>query len=256
MIPILYTYDPISLKEMKSVRLMNRTDTKYLTSVRNLLRWLEQARTEYRVQEIDGACEMPYYTRYYDTEECRMYLDHLHGRLARQKIRIRVYENSGTAFLEIKDKNNRGRTNKERVPCVELDAAAHSDFIAEHSRYRAEALSPRLENRFTRITLVNRRMTERLTVDTDLRFHNLRTDSVCRLDSLAVIELKRDGRTYSPAAEMLRRLRIRPAGFSKYCMGMALTDEALARNRFKPRLRSIRKMSPVRIGEEPFSDNI
>lgn len=255
MIPILNTYDPISLKEMKSVRLMNRTDTKYLTTLPCLLRLLEEARAEYRVQEIDGLCAMPYYTRYYDTEEARMYLEHLHGHLTRQKIRIRMYEHSGAAFLEIKDKNNRGRTNKERVPCDGMIAANHSEFIAAYSGYRLDMLSPRMENRFTRITLVNRRLTERLTIDTGLRFRNLRTDRVCTLDSLAVIELKRDGRILSAASELLRRLHIHPSGFSKYCMGMALTDEALACNRFKPRLRMIRKMCTVRVGEESF-DNI
>lgn len=242
MIPILHSYDPISLKEMKSVRLMNRTDTKYVATVPAVLRFLESARAEYRVQEIDGICEMPYYTLYFDTPECRMYLDHLHGRLKRQKIRIRMYENSGTAFLEVKDKNNKGRTNKSRVACDDLSLTGHSDFIDSGSLYRSDSLLRSLENRFTRITLVNRRMTERMTIDLNLRFHNCRTDEARALEELAVIELKRDGRTCSPATELLRRLRIHPSGFSKYCIGMALTDEMLQRNRFKPRLRMIRKM--------------
>lgn len=250
MFEALNLYDPISLEEMKAVRLMNRTDTKYVTTVPSLLRLIEAARTEYRVQVIGGVCEMPYYTRYYDTEECRMYMEHLHGRLTRQKIRIRMYENSGTAFLEVKSKNNRGRTDKRRVPCDDLDPARHAEFIAGHTPYRCDALACRVENRFTRITLVNRRMTERLTVDTGLRFHNFRTGVVCTLDDLVVVELKRDGRVASPAAELLARLHIHPAGFSKYCMGMALTDETLKCNRFKPRLRMIGKLCRPEIGGE------
>lgn len=248
----LNAYDPISLEEMKSVRLMNRTDTKYVTTVPHLLRLLEEARAEYRVQVTDGMCEMPYYTRYYDTEECRMYLEHIRGRLCRQKVRIRMYESSGTAFLEVKNKNNKGRTDKERIRCDDLDASGHSDFIGRHTPYCGGMLSHRIENRFTRITLVNRQMTERLTIDTSLRFHNFRTDAVCSLEDLAVIELKRDGRTRSPAAEMLGRLHIHPAGFSKYCIGMALTDETLKQNRFKPRLRMIRRMCRANIGDAFF----
>lgn len=256
MFPLLDTYDPISLQEMKAVRLMNRIDTKFVTTLPLLLRLLEEAQSEYLVQEADGLRAMPYYTRYYDTPECRMYLEHLHGRLKREKIRIRRYESSGAAFLEVKAKDNRGRTNKERVPCEGLGEAARAAFVAAHSHYRLEALSPRVENRFTRITLVNRRLTERLTVDVELRFRNLLSGRLCALDRLAVIELKRDGRTRSPAAELLRRLHIHPAGFSKYCMGMALTDETLARNRFKPRLRAIGRMSPVRYGAEPLFDHL
>ena len=43
----------------------------------------------------------------------------------------------------------------------------------------------------------------------------------------------------------LRELRIQPSGFSKYCMGMALTDGELKKNCFKPRLRMISKMCRV-----------
>ena len=86
---------------------------------------------------------------------------------------------------------------------------------------------------------------ERLTIDTNLRFHNFTTDTVCALDGLVIIELKRDGQTFSPILELLRQLRIQPAGFSKYCMGMALTDGELKKNRFKPRLRMINKMCRV-----------
>ena len=202
----LQSYTPVSLEQMKAVRLMNRIDTKYVTTLPKLVRLLEMARGQYWVQEIDGQRNMPYYTLYYDTERCDMYLEHLRGRKTRQKIRIRAYEHSG---------------------------------------YSPEKLLNRIENRFTRITLVNRNMTERLTIDTNLRFHNFTTDKVCKLDGLVVIELKRDGLTYSPILELLRQLRIKPSGFSKYCMGMALTDEELRKNRFKPRLRMVEKMCHV-----------
>jgi len=188
---------------------------------------------------------MPYYTLYYDTERCDMYLEHLRGRKTRQKIRIRAYEHSGVSFLEVKNKNNKGRTAKKRVECTVGEKDKHTDFIASHLRYAPDRLRDRIENRFTRITLVNRNMTERLTIDTNLRLHNFTTDTVCSLDGLVIIELKRDGLTYSPILELLRELRIQPSGFSKYCMGMALTDGELKKNCFKPRLRMISKMCRV-----------
>ncbi len=241
----LQSYTPVSLEQMKSVRLMNRIDTKYVTTLPKLVSLLELAREEYWVQEIDGQRNMPYYTLYYDTDMCDMYLEHLRGRKTRQKIRIRAYEHSGVSFLEVKNKNNKGRTAKKRVACMAHEKDAHMDFIASHLRYSPEKLMNRIENRFTRITLVNRNMTERLTIDTNLRFHNFTTDKVCKLDGLVIIELKRDGLTYSPILELLRQLRIKPSGFSKYCMGMALTDDDLRKNRFKPRLRMVDKMCHI-----------
>jgi hypothetical protein len=62
------------------------------------------------------------------------------------------------------------------------------------------------------------------------------------MGNLVIIELKRDGLVYSPVLEMLRRLRIHPHGFSKYCMGAALTNQQLPVNRFKRKLIEINKI--------------
>lgn len=83
---------------------------------------------------------------------------------------------------------------------------------------------------------MNRACTERLTIDSDIRFHNLLNDRRDCLKGLAVVELKRDGRTPSPARELLHGLHVHPSGFSKYCIGCALTDSRLKQNRFKPRI--------------------
>lgn len=251
---ILQEFVPISLEEMQRVRLMNRTDTKYVTIVPRLVGLLEMAAGEYRVQETGGLRDMPYYTCYFDTPDHDMFAQHQRGRKVRQKIRLRVYENSGTAFLEIKDKDNRGRTDKKRIPAggAGEDIMPYSDFIRAHSHYVPEDLAPQLRNRFRRITLVSRLMTERLTIDTGLCFHNVSTGCRYSLEGLVIIELKRDGNTRSPAGEMLHGLHIHPAGFSKYCMGMAFTDRQLRQNRLKPRLRMVRRLLHP---ERPYLQN-
>ena len=102
-----------------------------------------------------------------------------------------------------------------------------------------------MHNHFHRITLVNKAKTERLTIDTDLQFHNVQTDTDRHMGDLVIIELTRAGLVYSPVLEMLRQLRIFPHGFSKYCMGSALTNPNLPVNRFKPKLIDIRKISEL-----------
>ena len=51
---ILRQYAPITLDEMTGVKLLNRTDTKFVTNVPTLMRLLEMACGDYYVQDIDG----------------------------------------------------------------------------------------------------------------------------------------------------------------------------------------------------------
>ena len=258
---ILSHYEPITLEEMSAIRLMNRMDTKFVTTTRQLRRLLLMATDDYFVQEIDGERVAPYSTLYFDTDKCEMYTAHESGHANRQKLRIRSYVNSGLNFLEVKTKNNHGRTKKKRVLVHEFDPmnpehditfrrqnkafCEYDDFLRSNLQYDPQTLCEQLENRFDRITLVNKGLTERLTIDTNLQFHNIATDNYCLMDNIAIIELKRDGLVPSPILGLLRELRIKPHGFSKYCIGSAMTNEGLHCNRLKPRLHSIQRILTV-----------
>ena len=61
---ILDGYETISLEEMENVKLMNRIDTKYVTHISKIEALLNMAKSVYRIQEIDGQRNMPYYTCY------------------------------------------------------------------------------------------------------------------------------------------------------------------------------------------------
>ena len=54
---ILGTFAPITLEQMSSVKLMNRTDTKFVTNMAKLRLLLQMAQADYDVQEIDGEPE-------------------------------------------------------------------------------------------------------------------------------------------------------------------------------------------------------
>ena len=107
---ILNGFPSISLAEMEGVRLMNRTDTKYTTTTEQLALFLKQLQKDYYIQEINGKRISPYQTIYLDTPGLAMYLAHQNGRRTREKIRMRSYTDSSLTFLEIIDKNNKGRT--------------------------------------------------------------------------------------------------------------------------------------------------
>lgn len=244
---ILESFSPISLGEMSAIRLMNRTDTKFLTTVRVLAELLQQVHGSYHIQEIQGRRISCYATTYWDDPDTHeMYRMHHCGHRPRTKVRVRSYVDSDQNFLEIKKKDNHGKTSKQRivVPSLEAVVCNHwgEEFLNENSGYSFEKIVPTLSNRFHRITLVNKRKTERLTIDFDLEFRNLENQVERDMGSLVIIELKRDGLYPSPILPILRTMHIKPAGFSKYCIGSAVTNSALRQNLFKERLVYIRKL--------------
>jgi len=241
---LLKSMEPITLAEMGSVKLMNRTDTKFVTTLPQLERLLAMAHDDYYAQEIDGERNMLYDTTYFDTNDFAMYREHQCGHTGRQKIRFRTYVSSQLQFMEIKTKNNHGRTKKKRIEVGDMDLEDETkrDFISQHLKFNVDTLVPHMHNFFHRITLVNKGKTERLTIDTALNFHNCITDTDRDMGPLVIVELKRDGLVYSPVLNMLRELRIKPHGFSKYCMGSALTNDQLPVNIFKYKLRDVARI--------------
>ena len=245
---ILGRLDTITLGEMDSIKLMNRIDTKYLTDEAHLAAMLRDALgAGYRVLVTEGGRLATYDSVYYDTDDLRMFTDHHNRRLRRQKVRTRCYVASGSTFLEIKRKNNKGRTSKKRmaIPPAELqdfrsDGPACT-YLESHSAFTAGELSPVLETMFVRITLVNRAKTERLTIDTRLSFKNFRTGLETDLKDAVIIELKQDGRAESEMKRILLDNRIKPMRVSKYCIAVTLTDPSARSGRFKAKVRRIEK---------------
>ena len=238
---------PITLQEMSGIKLMNRTDTKFVATEEQLHAFLLAVQGKYFIQEISGKRIASYHTTYFDTDDYQMYNMHHCGRTTREKIRVRTYMDNNDTFFEIKNKNNHGRTKKKRIAIQGHDTIRQEydtiiPFMADYAWYKIEEITPVIENWFNRITLVNFGKSERLTIDFNLKFHHLKSEGRDRLDKVAIIELKRDGNVPSPALDILRELRIKRSGFSKYCIGSALTNKELKRNNFKERLRMINKI--------------
>jgi len=246
----LWGMSSISLGEMDAIRLMNRIDTKYLTDVLGLSAVLEKAAAcGYLVLEEQGLRIQRYRSMYYDTPELQMYLDHHNKRLVRQKLRTRCYVDSGLTFLELKSKNNHGRTKKKRIEVAEDKYWLHNfddrrmlDWLDGRMHYDLRMLTPSLETVFRRITLVNPERTERSTIDLDLSFCNVRKGTAADMAGLAVIEVKQDGAYPSVFRDILLECRVKPVRISKYCIGTALTDSSVRSGRFKEKMMIINKM--------------
>ena len=238
----------ITLEEMCSVKLMNRIDTKYVASEAMVMELLRQtAKYGYRAQVHGGVIAARYDTRYFDTESREMYVVHHNRQLTRQKIRTRHYEDGSATYLEVKNKNNRGRTKKKRIeiPVDDLmDFVGNSEalsFIEPLARYNIKSLSPAIATRFVRITIVNPELTERITIDLNLEFTDLRSGATGKIEGMSIIEIKQDGNIRSKAKDILDTLRVKPMRISKYCLGTALTVKGIKRNRMIEKIRRIEK---------------
>lgn len=247
------TMNPITLADMDSIRLMNRTDTKYLTDTVTLAGILDVvAERDYMVFENSGTRIQEYRSLYYDTPDLGMYVDHHNCRLTRQKLRTRCYVGSNQTFLELKSKNNHGRTKKKRI---EIHPALYrTDIISDAEEvswlngkltYASDRLSPALETCFSRITLVDSERTERSTIDMELVFNNPRKGTCADIGNAVVIEVKQDGNRPSRFRDILLEYRVKPVRISKYCIGTAMTDTSVRSGRFKHKLIMIDKLNNV-----------
>ncbi len=237
-------FDPITLDQMDKVKLMRRTDTKFVFNIDKLPLLLEKALDNYFMVEIENEREQKYETTYFDTDDYMMYRLHHNGKLNRFKIRIRKYVYSKQQFLEVKRKNNRGETIKNRIKhgdkVTKIEEEKSHDFLDNFTPYNSNGLVPKLGNKFIRLTLVNKDFSERITLDYQLNFYDLKYNLEAESGNVCIAEIKkgRDNKN-SPFIKYLNELHIYSMGFSKYCMGIALLNPEVKSNLFKPRMRKI-----------------
>jgi hypothetical protein len=245
LVDILQNFDPISLKEMDGVKLLKRTDTKYLLSLTELKAILPQLLDDYKVLEIGERRISSYQTTYLDTEEKTYFHQHHQGRYKRHKVRFRSYKDSGATYLEVKLKQ-KGQTNKKRISVQKDDdfSTEEQAFLKKWIPEHHSELKHSLKNQFQRITLVNKNLPERLTIDLNLSFEY--NNKEIALSDHVVLELKQEKFNRKSFILTLLRLKgLRPIRVSKYCMGLLLLEDNLKYNRFKSRLLQLNKIRKV-----------
>lgn len=237
-------FDPISLKQMDGVALLNRLDTKYVMTTQQLWDALAAVQNDYWMLEVDGLRLNRYRTLYFDTPNFELYTAHVNNRPERYKVRSREYADSRLAFLEVKHRTRKDRTIKDRVRTPEQVVAMTPEmnqWLEGVSPIHGSALEPKLWNSFLRMTLVNKRCCERVTLDLGLAFAN--DTRRLRLDGMAIAEVKIDGAGSASSFMMqMRAQRIHPRGFSKYAVGVAMLYDGVKKNALKPRLMWVEKI--------------
>jgi hypothetical protein len=236
---LLQRKESIGLDAIESVALMDRFDSKFVVPTD----WITSVVTdlhEHCVLTIEGHTSTKYNNLYFDTANAQCLEDHTRGRNSRFKIRVRHYDNTGVAFLEVKRRDVYGKTTKERMvrssslewnaPLTDRERA----FLAELVPY-ADKLEPMLQSSFERFTLVHLQSGERITFDRDLAYvkPDQRADSQAwtrPIPHLAVVEWKQS--TVNHQGSLIQSFRRQPGRrgplgralrVSKFVLGNAVT---------------------------------
>jgi len=160
-------------------------------------------------------------------------------------VRYRSYGTTGENFFEIKTKNNKNRTLKKRIPVNKWNPnLGENEFklITKNIGISPYSLKSILNIQFNRITLVDINSTERLTIDMHLSVENKIKHK--KFDNLIITEIKQNKyNVKSKFIQVLRDMKIGEMRFSKYCMGIISVNNDIKKNRFKPKLSQIYKIT-------------
>lgn len=240
---LLSNFQPISLNNASSVSLLNRIDRKFVFKKHRLYSLLEILVNYYDILDVDGVKLQDYKSLYFDTEDRFFFMQHHNSRVNRNKVRFREYVDSGIIFLEVKFKNNKGKTIKSRLRVNKI-----SDFLSpEQKNYVNSVVGNEicLESKqwinFKRITFVDKSKKERLTIDLDLTFYNKNKSG--SLQDLVIAEVKTDKSSNgSKFIRIAKECGVYPFRFSKYCLSTVYLDQSVKRNRFKEKLIMLNKL--------------
>ncbi len=238
------SFESISLEEMDSVSLMKRVDTKFVFNRSLLEEIFPLLADQYKLLYVNDVVKSKYTSLYFDTTDFKFFMNHHNGKLNRSKVRFREYIDSQVSFLEVKRKNSKGKTIKKRVQVDTPTKTLNLDqkkFIKNRLKEDYELLYCHT-NFFHRITMVNKFLKERITIDFDLRFESDKKTIKDETNHIVIAEVKQEklDRT-SFFYKLMKENNIRPSSMSKYCIGTSLLNKDLKANRFKKNFRVLTK---------------
>jgi len=254
----------VELAELEATAaLLTRRDRKYVVPLPAATQLAERLGASGRVLEIDGRRRFHYESVYFDTPQGASYLAAARRRTRRYKVRTRSYLDFGRCLLEIKVRDPRGRTVKERREHPienrgSLDPGGRAfacacPLIGDAST----ALGPALATCYTRATLLIGPDRARVTIDTDVEAFAPDGRSVA-LVGMAIVETKSGGPPCQ-ADRILWSLGHRPTQISKFCTSLAALRPELPSNKWTRALRQPWLVSDLRapwavpIGEQPVA---
>lgn len=222
--------------------LQTRVDRKYVVDAGALAGVLQRCDGGLAVLDIDGVRHFGYESIYFDTPDLDLFRATALERPRRTKVRTRLYLDSGLTVLEVKARDARGVTAKDRVdhPAASRDTLTRAAraFVDERIVLPggSSRLAPVLTTRYRRATLLDPVHGARITVDEDLRCIGVDGRALRLRDGDVVVETKSAGPP-SMIDRALWRAGRRPVSISKFGVGVAGLDPTLPSARWRRTMR-------------------
>lgn len=237
-------FNKLSLAQVPKEVLMERIDRKFAFHENRIGELLEGLHPYYDLVEAAGSVIAPYHSQYLDTVDFGLYSRHHRGFKNREKVRFRSYPKTGTAFLEHKRKNNKGRTSKMRIPTdlnFEIGQAAQQFLDGRLIHFGLDKLIPSACVDYLRLGFISKEGDERFSIDFNISaaLNGERKD----FGNVAILEVKQDRHETTPVITKMRASGLREESMSKYCLALSMLRPSLKSHFFKPALRRIRKIN-------------
>lgn len=249
----LKTFDTISLTELNAkASYLKRIDKKYLLNVNQFADILNELKKDFKVLEIKGKKIFSYDNIYMDSDDYLFYNQHQDRKNSRTKVRTRYYIDSNLAYFEYKQKIN-WVTNKYRY---EFPSEEHG-FMTKgkkrffewvwQSNYNGEIapkITPSIQTKYKRITLVSNDGSERLTIDFAIKTNNLRDkkSKEVNLKNLVIIESKSLGDECKSTEIMEKHSITEAKSCSKYSLWVVYSGLAKKFDTFKETMEKIKQI--------------
>lgn len=233
---------------LEAAELLTRSDRKYVVDESLVPELVARLDPSIRALEIDGARTFRYESMYFDTPDLVCFHEAARGRPNRFKVRTRAYLDSDSCSLEVKARDHRGNTVKERIEHAIEQRAELTDsgreFVSgyEHPGHHVARLEPTLWTVYRRATLLLS-VDTRTTIDTGLTFVTPDGRTIAA-DRWAIIESKSMGKP-TVVDRLLWQMGHRPISFSKYAVGMSVLYPELPAHRWNRPLRDVFDWQPA-----------
>lgn len=245
-------FSPINLLDYSGIDFSDSSESKFILSAKKLKNVLEEIKDDYYVLQIKSKRIFKYTNEYYDTEDFQMYMAYHNGSGSRYLIRNNEIKGIKNTSFEIKYESNKGEVSKKKQ---KLKNIANSDvlneLVQENTPFNPDILQKKLKNKFYRIVLVHKKNKEKISIDLNLKLSNLKQK--VKLPYLAIVEVKQEKFSlYSDFMLSLRKHNVQRTSLSKYCIGVALLNKDVKKNKFKSKLLAISKINDTETISQQF----
>jgi hypothetical protein len=210
----------------------NISKQKYITTTKKVGNILFSLGNRFWVLNVGGIKVSSYRTLYFDTWNCCFFNDYLQSNPIRNKIRLRHLDTQNRHFFEVKvSDTNRKKQLKKRIEIESAEQFITTEtkaLLNESVGVTFDQITPILESRFKRITLVDHKNKQRVTLDMDPVFTNSRTGVSIGVPELVIIESKWSNGV-DPIAELVSADDAQKSDISRYMTGMLATNPSTKR---------------------------